>query len=174
MTSVLGFTRTCCGVHHPELPMNYTAEAPAVWGPACADADDCLPSTDQCVVRAQQYVVKGLIEIPVIRSDEVFSRGARGALSRESFSRVSDLWDRPSREAEKPYCGRLTTDHAVYAATTLKLRKRVHTRPVGGQPGVELEPTDHPLGIEQRTGIGPERVREIASAMLHTGNGEQR
>lgn len=31
--------------------MNYTAEAPAVWDPAFADADDCLLSTDQCVIR---------------------------------------------------------------------------------------------------------------------------
>ncbi|WP_435863630.1 DUF2199 domain-containing protein [Streptomyces tendae] len=71
-------------------------------------------------------------------------------------------WDRPGREAEKPYFGRLTTDLPVYPATTLNLRTRVHTRPVGERPFVEPEPTEHPLAIEQHTGIGPERVREIA------------
>ncbi|GAA4031128.1 DUF2199 domain-containing protein [Streptomyces plumbiresistens] len=174
MTSDLEFTCACCGAHHPELPMNYTAEAPAVWDPAFADADDCLLSTDQCVVRGQHYFVKGLIEIPVIGSDEVFSWGVWVSLSRESFSRASDLWDRPGREAEKPYFGWLTTDLPVYPTTTLNLKTRVHTRPVGERPFIELEPTDHPLAIEQHTGISLERVREIASAVLHAGDGEQR
>ncbi|ALV50105.1 DUF2199 domain-containing protein [Streptomyces althioticus] len=153
--------------------MDYTAEAPAVWDPVFADADDCLLSTDQCVVRGLHYFVKGLIEIPVIDSDEVFSWGVWVSLSRENFSRASDLWDRPGREAEKPYFGWLTTDLPVYP-TTLNLKTLVHTRPVGERPFIELEPTDHPLAVEQRTGISLERVREIASALLHAGDGEQR
>jgi hypothetical protein len=35
------------------------------------------------------------------------------------------------------------------------------------RPFIELEPTDHPLAIEQRTGISWERVREIAELVLH-------
>ncbi|MDQ0798312.1 hypothetical protein QFZ58_006800 [Streptomyces sp. B1I3] len=174
MTSDLGFTCACCGTHHPELPMNYTAEAPAVWESAFADADDCLLSSDQCVIRAQHYFVKGLIEIPVIDSDEVFSWGVWVSLSRENFSRAADLWESPSRESEKPYFGWLTTDLPVYPATTLNLKTYVHTRPVGERPFVELEPTDHPLAVEQRTGITLDRVREIAAAVLHAGDDAQR
>lgn len=58
--------------------MNYTAEAPAVWDPAFADATDCLLSSDQCMIHAQHYFVRGLIEIPVIGSDEVFFLGCLG------------------------------------------------------------------------------------------------
>jgi hypothetical protein len=173
MTSDIGFTCTCCGAHHRELPMNYTAEAPAVWDPAFADADDCHLSSDQCVIRGQHYFVKGMIEIPVIGSDEVFSWGGWASLSRESFSRAADLWDTPGRETETPYFGWLTTELPVYPATTLNLKTRVHTRPVGERPFVELEPTEHPLAVEQRTGITLDRVREIAAAVLHFGNGEQ-
>ncbi|MFG3345831.1 DUF2199 domain-containing protein [Streptomyces sp. NPDC048018] len=174
MTSDLGFTCTCCGNHHPELPMNYTAEAPAVWDPAFAGADDCVLSSDQCVVGGQHYFVKGLIEIPVVDSDEVFSWGVWVSLSRENFSRAAELWDRPGREAEEPYFGWLTTDLPVYSPTTLNLKTYVHTRPVGERPFVELEPTAHPLAVEQRTGITLDRVREIAAAVLHEGTGEQR
>ncbi|WP_232109654.1 DUF2199 domain-containing protein [Streptomyces buecherae] len=46
MTSGLGFACACCGAHHPEPPMNYTAEAPSVWDPAFAGAGDCLLSND--------------------------------------------------------------------------------------------------------------------------------
>lgn len=60
----------------------------------------------------------------------------------------------------------------MYPATTLYLKTHVHTRPPGRRPFVELEPTEHPLAVEQRTGISSERVREIASAVLHAGEGE--
>lgn len=163
-----GFRCSCCGAHHPELPMNYTTEAPAVWDPAFATADDCLLSSDQCVIRAQHYFVKGLIEIPVLDSDEIFSWAVWVSLSSENFSRATELWNTIGRETERPYFGWLTTDLPVYSPTTLELKTRVHTRPVGERPFVELEPTGHPLAVEQRTGITRDRVREIAEAMLHT------
>lgn len=147
--------------------MNHTAEAPAVWDPAFTDADDCLLSSDQCVIHAQHYFVRRLIEIPVIDSDEVFSWGVWVSLSRENFAAASDLWDTPGRESEKPYFGRLTTELLAYSSTPLNLKTNLHTRPVGQRPFVELEPTDHPLAVEQRTGITPDRVREIAAAVLH-------
>jgi hypothetical protein len=34
-------------------------------------------------------------------------------------------------------------------------------------PPFELEPTDQPLAVEQRTGITVERVREIAALVEH-------
>jgi len=43
----------------------------------------------------------------------------------------------------------------------------VHTQPVGVRPVVELEPTDHPLAVEQRTGITVARVQEFAEQLLH-------
>jgi len=44
----------------------------------------------------------------------------------------------------------------------------VHTHPVGVRPEIELEPTEHPLAVEQREGITWERVDEIAAIMLHS------
>ncbi|MFD2277966.1 DUF2199 domain-containing protein [Streptomyces lusitanus] len=152
---------------HPELPMNYSADAPAVWDAGLADADDCLLSSDQCVVRAEHYFVKGLVEVPVLGTDDVFSWGVWVSLSRANFARAAELWDQPGREAEEPYFGWLTTELMVYPQTTLNLKTLVHTRPVGERPYVELEPTDHPLAVEQRTGITVDRVREIAAGMLH-------
>jgi hypothetical protein len=53
----------------------------------------------------------------------------------------------------------------------LNLKTHVHARPVGQRPFIELEPTDHPLAVEQRSGITMARVREIAAAMLHVTGG---
>ncbi|MBJ6612786.1 DUF2199 domain-containing protein [Streptomyces sp. I4(2020)] len=167
MASDPGFTCSGCGARHPELPMNYTADAPAVWDAGFTGADDCLLSSDQCVIRAEHYFVKGLVEIPVLGTDDVFSWGVWVSLSRANFSRAADMWDQPGRENEEPYFGWLTTELMVYPETTLNLRTRVHTRPVGERPFVELEPTGHPLAVEQRNGITMERVREIAAAVRH-------
>lgn len=153
--------------------MSYTAQAPAVWEPTFADADDCLLSSDQCVIRAQHYFVKGLIEIPVIGTDEVFSWAVWVSLSSDNYSRAVELWGTTNREEEQPYFGWLTTDLSAYSPTTLNLKTRVHTRPIGTRPFVELEPTDHTLAIEQRTGITRDRVREIAEAVLHTDSNRQ-
>ncbi|MFF0291921.1 DUF2199 domain-containing protein [Streptomyces sp. NPDC005262] len=153
--------------------MNYTAETPAVWNPAFTDAEDCMLSSDQCVILGQHFFVKGLIEIPIIDTDGVFSWGVWVSLSPENFSLAADLWDKPGREAEKPYFGWLTTELPVYSTTTLNLKTYVHTRPVGERPLVELEPTDHPLAVEQRTGITMDRVREIAAAVLHSSSEQQ-
>lgn len=43
----------------------------------------------------------------------------------------------------------------------IKFKTNVHIREVGTAPYVELEPTEHPLAIEQRNGITLERVKEI-------------
>jgi hypothetical protein len=38
---------------------------------------------------------------------------------------------------------------------------------IDGEHWFELEPTEHPLAVEQRTGITMERVREIAERLVH-------
>lgn len=81
--------------------MGYSQAAPAVWEPTMESRQDCLLSSDQCVVDAQHYFVKGLIEIPVVGKDEPFCWGVWVSLSRENFSRTADLWDTPQRGSRK-------------------------------------------------------------------------
>ncbi|MFG2326873.1 DUF2199 domain-containing protein [Streptomyces sp. NPDC048568] len=81
--------------------------------------------------------------------------------------------DRP-RGRDKPYFDRLATDLPVFPTTTLNPKTHLRTRLVGERPFVDLEPADRSLAAEQQTGIGPERVREIATAVLGAGDGEQR
>jgi hypothetical protein len=49
----------------------------------------------------------------------------------------------------------------------LNLKTRVHTRPVGLRPFIELEPTEHPLAVEQQNGITLARVKEIIEGLSH-------
>jgi len=49
----------------------------------------------------------------------------------------------------------------------MNLKCKVHLRDDGIRPLIELEPTKHPLALEQQEGISMERVAEIHSIMVH-------
>ena len=89
------------------------------------------------------------------------------SLSRDNFSRMAELWSAPGREREPAYFGRLSTELPAYPMATLNLKTHVHTEPVDNRPHVVLEPTDHPLAMEQRTGITLDRVQRIAELLTH-------
>lgn len=147
--------------------MSYLTTAPDVWDPSFENDADSMLSSDQCVIKGQHFFIRGLIEIPVIGRQDVFSWGVWLSLSRDNFARALEVWNTEGREAEPPYFGWLSTELALYSEGTTDLKTNAHTRPVGKRPFIELEPTDHPLAVEQRTGITQERVREIAMAVLH-------
>ena len=147
--------------------MSYAAPAPEYWTDDLAGEDDSGLSADQCVIQNEWFFVHGLIEIPVADSDEPFSWGVWVSLSKENYDRMSDLWETPGREEEPPYFGWLSTQLPVYSPTTVNLKTLLHTRPIGERPLIELEPTDHPLAVEQRTGITRARVEQIADILLH-------
>lgn len=88
------------------------------------------------------------------------------SLSKRSFERAQELWFQEGREAEPAYFGWLQST-LPYEPSTVSLKTRLHTMPVGHRPRIELEPTDRPLAVEQRTGISMSRVHEIVEAAMH-------
>jgi hypothetical protein len=92
------------------------------------------------------------------------------SLSEDGFADACRRWEQPGGELEAPvYFGWLSTDLPGYEPTTINLKTNLHTRPIGRRPLIELEPTDHPLAVEQRSGITLARAQEIAEALLHPG-----
>ncbi len=123
--------------------------------------------SDQCVIKNKHFFIRGLIRLPVLDADQDFEWGVWVSLSRDNFERASGLWETEGREAEPPYFGWLSSELRPYEPSTLNLKTNVHTQPVGLRPLVELEPTDHPLAVEQREGITLARVQEFAEILLH-------
>ncbi|WP_338789798.1 DUF2199 domain-containing protein (plasmid) [Priestia megaterium] len=116
--------------------------------------------TEICIMDQQYFFIRGCLEIPIIDSKETFIWDAWISLSENNFNRTIDLWETKGREQEPPYFGWFSISIPGYPET-LNLKTNVHTRAVGYRPLIELEPTDHPLAIEQREGITLERVAEI-------------
>jgi hypothetical protein len=167
VTEAPGYLCACCGQHHADVPLSYATMAPDAWRAELAHDDESRLSSDLCVIRGEHFFVRGLIEIPVIGGDEPFSWGVWVSLSRERFAQTVRTWETPGRESQSPAFGWLNTTLPIYTPTTINLKTNVHTRPLGERPAIELEPTDHPLAVEQRTGITHERVLQIAEQLTH-------
>ena len=163
-----GFVCSGCGEHHPEMPLAFRSPAPVNWLSEDLEGDpDSELGSDQCVIRGEEFYVLGLIQVPVREDDRVFEWGVWVSLSRENFARSTEVWTREGRESEPPVFGWLSTDLPTYVPTTVNLKTMVHTREVGRRPLVELEPTDHPLAIEQRNGITTDTLERRVAHLLH-------
>lgn len=64
--------------------------------------------------------------------------------------------------------GWLSTELPIYP-DTINLKTNVHMRAVGIRPLIELEPTNHPLAMEQRNGITRLRVDDIFRLIERNG-----
>ena len=157
-----------CGEVHEGLPLAFGADAPIhYYGiPEAERERRAMLSSDQCVIDGEHYFLRGCLDVRIHDRAEVFSWGVWVSLREQSYQRMGELWDTPGRESEPPFFGWLCTRLPGYPDTTT-LKTRVHTRPIGQRPFIELEPTDHPLAIEQRSGISLARAREIAESLLH-------
>ncbi|HLH25307.1 MAG TPA: DUF2199 domain-containing protein [Chloroflexota bacterium] len=165
---VPGYTCHSCGAYHSELPLSYFVPLPdaVLWVPEAERAQRCRILDEVCIIDNEHFFIRGNIEIPIRGQETPFGWTVWTSLSRANFERAVRLWDRPERVDEPPYFGWLNNLLPPYP-TTIDLKTHVHTRPVGTRPYIELEPTDHPLAVEQRQGITMARVQEIAEIMLH-------
>jgi hypothetical protein len=76
------------------------------------------------------------------------------------------LWHDPKIVDEPPYFGWLSNKLPGYP-NTLNLKTTVQSKNVNWRPYIRLEPTEHPLAVEQRNGISSARVQELAALTAH-------
>jgi hypothetical protein len=143
-----------------EAPLSYYAVAES------ERASRCELGSDDCVIDRQWFFVRGCLEIPVHGADEPFSWGVWVSLSEKNFRTWLENFDQQHRSHLGPFFGWLNAWLKPYPET-VNLKTHVHLRDHGVRPWIELEPTDHPLAIEQRNGISIDRVAEIYAIMMH-------
>jgi hypothetical protein len=126
----------------------------------------CLMDSDTCVVDQMFFFVRGCLEIPVRGERNPFIWGVWVSLSKSSFDQFVKCLDAEKRSHIGPFFGWLSAELPLYPSTE-NLKVRVHLRDDGVRPYIELEPTEHPLAVEQRRGTTAERVAEIYSRLEH-------
>lgn len=163
-----GYICRTCGEFHPDIALCYVAAAPFYWEqiPEAERNNRGELSSDQCIIDDEHFFILGQLLIPIHDNPEPFCWVVWVSLSEQNFARAHELWHINGRESEPPYFGWLSTQLPCYP-DSINLKTHVHTRPVGERPFIQLEPTDHPLAVEQRNGITMQRVLEIAECIEH-------
>ncbi len=134
--------------------------------PELERAQRCRLDADTCEVDEEFFFVRGCLEVPIIGATDPFIWGVWVSLSRKNFDTFLRLFTEEHRSNEGPFFGWLSASLKGYPETE-NLKTTVHLRDHAQRPFVELEPTQHPLSVEQRSGITVARVGEILSAYLH-------
>ena len=158
-----------CGEEHDGLPLDWAYDKPVFWDgarqPGDFLGDDLCIWTDDDGRRC--FFTRGVLNLPVHQTGEVFGYGVWSSLSERSYERLLARWDDADRELEPPYFGYLANGLPGYP-DTLGLHLAVITRSVELRPSFVLIGTgDHPLLHEQWHGIDRARVQEIAELNLH-------
>jgi hypothetical protein len=165
----MGFEFRCktCGEIHKGMP-GFGAVAPLNYYaiPESERALRCDLGSDDCVIDQSEFFVRGCLEIPVHGEAEPLIYGVWVSLSEQNFAVWKQVYDQMHRSNTGPFFGWLNAWLKPYPET-MDLKTRVHLRDHGLRPWIELEPTDHPLALEQRNGISVDRVAEIYANMMH-------
>jgi hypothetical protein len=167
MSTDSAFRCSHCGRQHDEPPLRYGTLAPAPWHEGLRNKPGNMLTGEQCVIGGEHLFVRARLILRIVDSEDEFEWGVWVSLNESNFTRMEQLWTNPERVREPPCFGWLATTLPGYEPTTLNLRTNVHSQPVGIRPLVELEPTDHPLAVEQSTGITVARVHAIAELLSH-------
>ncbi len=163
----MNYTCPVCGKTHDGLP-DAAFRAPIYY--------DCMPegersshaslTSELCTIYDEDFFVRGCLAIPIKTTSEVFSWGVWVSLGRGDFSRYSELLAEKLPPGEGPWLGWLSNQIPGYP-DTLSLKAKVFLRELGQRPGIELEPTDHPLAVHQRVGISLDELLAILGPELH-------
>lgn len=158
-----------CGQVHQGMPA-LDAAAPLSYYAVPNDEREarCELDSDACVIDGALFFVRGCLEIPVHGESEPFSWGVWVSLSEQSFRQWVECYESEKRSHIGPFFGWLNAALEPYP-DTVNLKTRVHLRDGFIRPFIELEPTDHPLAVEQRDGISVQRVAELYALAVHGG-----
>ncbi len=167
MTVEFEFKCVRCGQIHRGMPA-FGADHPLSYFavPENERAHRRVAGSDDCIIDGKWYFVRGCLEIPVHGAEESFEWGVWVSLSEASYRQWRDCFGQSKRSHIGPFFGWLNTWLKPYP-DTVNLKTMAHLRDNGIRPRIELEPTEHPLAVEQREGISPERLAEIYALMMH-------
>ena len=115
----------------------------------------------------EHFMVRCVLELPIIGSGgEVFGYGVWSSLTQSNFQLYLEHFDDGEPDESLSWFGWFCNSLKGYPDTFL-LKCQVHPRTGRQRPLIELEPTDHPLAVEQRQGITFDRLLEIHAANGH-------
>lgn len=164
------FVCSKCGSEHDIDDISFGASEPLQWNLLNdTERSRSILGDEQCEIDSadgRSFYIRACLEIPIQGTDRSFNWGVWCSLSEKSYREVLEHWDDPSRVRVGPHFGWLCTKIPGYPDTAY-LKTMVRQRAIGLRPLVELEPTNHPLAVDQREGIDEGRLKEVIVSLLH-------
>jgi hypothetical protein len=163
----------CCGLKHGGL-FDLACDRPQFWQGSKEKSpnsevrtSDNVLTGDFCVVDGEHFFVRCVLQLPVVGvSGTCFGFGVWATLSKQNFNLYVDTFDSANQGGLGPWFGWFSNRLKGYP-DTLSLKCRVTPRKGRERPTIELEPTSHPLAVEQRQGITFDRLLEIYALNGH-------
>jgi len=158
-----------CGEELADQPLCFGSDAP--WRALVPESEFSQRvdlTKDQCVVDEKAFFIRGHIEIPIQGQSESLSFSVWSSLSEKSFLHISDRWTDQDRADDPPYFGWLSSSIPAYP-DTINLKLSVQSRSPGLVPVFTVEPSDHPLSLDQQHGISVQRWHELVHSLQHGG-----
>jgi hypothetical protein len=157
----MGFYCGSCNKEHEGLPdLGSDAPDPYLSVPENEREARTTLTSDRCTIDYEDgvtdYFIRGVIKIPIEGQAVPFGIGVWVSQSEANFERYLE-----DEENMDPTFGWLATRLGFYEENTLSLKTRVHFQGDNMRPVIELEPTDHPLSVDQREGITLEKAWKI-------------
>jgi hypothetical protein len=115
-------------------------------------------TSDTCQIDGSQFYVRGIIRVPIRGTAEPFGIGVWVSHREENFRAYAE---HPDLAAIGPFFGWLATRVHFYREDTMGLKTMAHYQGGKVRPLIEVEPTNHPLAVDQREGITLEKACEI-------------
>ncbi|MBN9267578.1 MAG: DUF2199 domain-containing protein [Hyphomicrobium sp.] len=111
------------------------------------------------------HYVRCVLILPIIDADEPLEWGVWSTLSEENFKRYRQTFGDNDQSKLGDMFGWFSS-HCPGYPETAGLKCNVIARDGKQRPLIRLEPTDHPLAIDQRDGITLARAVELAAPWL--------
>ncbi|MFC7380417.1 DUF2199 domain-containing protein [Brevundimonas sp. GCM10030266] len=158
------FTCAVCNEPHEGFPaLAFVAPDPWDWASEAERAADWSLDSDFAEYRETDFYVRGVLDIPIIGRDDVLSFGVWSTVSRDNFARCQDAFNDEDQSKLGPMFGWFSNNIPGYPQTLL-LKCNLLPRDGRLRPLIELEPTDHPLAVQQREGVSLEAAAEYFHA----------
>jgi hypothetical protein len=95
--------------------MSWNFEAPLYWDPfdESIKTGDSELTDDLCVIKREDFFIKGNLEMRVIDNDAAFSLSIWTSLSSANFERAGELWKDPGSRSRLTLDGSRTTSLAT-------------------------------------------------------------
>lgn len=164
------FQCSTCGEWHDEPALSFACDYPDMYANMSADEREmrAVISSDQCIIDEERFFIRGLIEIPIIETDDVFLWGVWASLTEKNFDEISALWETPGREriVEDSFAALLANSIQGYYPKTADMKIRLRLQPLGSRPVFHVEDQTHMLGAEQAKGISRHAAAQKSSQLL--------